>query len=287
MPLVWLVQKPVEFSMHLCRRSVHRLVVVAAFALPTAVTAQVTYSNTGPRRPLSLEDALPLARYAMDAYIAAAAWEQAAGTGTWSVEPGFAYGLAARTQIEVRVPIASSSVAGATRAGVAAVNASLLYALNVETRGLPAFAFRGGVLIPVGDVGLERGHETLRGIVTRTFPWARLHFNHEYTFGRETSPRAGIMELSRWTTGLSADRAFPARGLLIGAEAVARRPIVNATESFWTLRAGARAQVTAGSTLDMSVSRALGGDEAWRLSVGIGYARARPRLIPGLGPWGR
>lgn len=273
--------------MHLCRHTLRRWICAAVVAAPSVVPAQITYSGTSPRRPITLEDALPIARYALDAYLASASWQRTAGTTSWSVEPGLSYGLAPRTEVEVRIPVASSSVAGATRAGVAGLNGSFLYALNVETRGLPAFAIRAGVLVPVGDVGPERGHETLRGIATRTFSWGRLHFNHEYTFGQETGPRADLLELSRWTTGLGADRAFPGRGLLVAAEAVARRPIVNATESVWAVRAGLRAQLTGSTTLDLSGGRTLGGDEAWRVSLGLGYARAVRHLIPGLGPWGR
>lgn len=287
MPLTSRVPDPVEFSMHLCRHLVVRLIFGVVLTAPSTASAQLLYSNTNPGRPFLLEDAVPLARYSLDAYVASASWRRAHGTGTWSVEPGLAYGLAPRTQVEVRIPVASSTLGGEARAGVAGVNASVLYALNVETRGLPAFAIRGGVLMPVGRVGPERGHETLRGIVTRTFPWARLHFNHEYTFGPETSQRAGVAELSRWSSGLAVDRAFPARGLLVGAEAVARQPIVNATESVWALRAGARAQLTASSTFDLSAGRAIGGDDAWQLAVGLGYARSRPGLIPGLGRWGK
>jgi hypothetical protein len=189
--------------------------------------------------------------------------------------------------VDLTVPGGYHDAPVASESGIAAVAVSLLYALNVETRSLPAFAVRAGTLIPVGGPGITEAHESIRGIVTRSFSWGRVHFNHEYTFGAEREPLAIMPDLARNTTGLSIDRSIPIRGLLLGAEVVARRPLVDSVSSYWSAGGAARYQLTRSSTVEAGASRGLNESGAWTIWIGAGWMTARGAVIPGMGRWGR
>lgn len=259
---------------------------VLAAVVPQAVLAQITFANTSPGRPFKVEDAAAIDRRLLDLSIASAGLQRDAGRSSWFATPGLAYGLAARTEVEIRLPVSLTDASPVSRAGLAGASLSLMYALNVETRTLPAFAIRAGVLMPVGSVGPAEAHESVRGMVTRTFPWGRAHFNHEYTFGSEPATSPALPGLSRWTSGIAVDRAFPRHGLLLGAEGLARRRIVDSSDVLWDVRAGGRYQLTRHVAVDATLTRTIGDGEAWGVALGIGIARGLASLLPGLGRWG-
>lgn len=247
--------------------------------------AQSHVGNTGPLRPAAVEDATPMPRQVLEVYVTAVV-ERGDGLSSWSAIPGLAYGLASRTQVDVRLPIAYPAEGGGER-GIAGGDLSILYALNVETRTLPAFAARGGVLTPVGAASATNGHEWLRGIVSKRMFGGRAHFNYQYTFGDEPSAVAVPTDLSRWLTGISYDRLFPVSGLLLSAEGAARQPIVDAVDPYWTVAAAARYQLTRQAIIEASISRVLDGPDTWSVSLGLSWSRAMGSLLPGLGRWGR
>ena len=269
----------------LSRRGSYRLLAYAlATILPNEAFAQTTYSNTGVGRPLETEDARPLDRFAVEAYVASATFRQSAGASSWSAVPGVAVGLAPRTQLDLTVPL---TLPTSGRGGVAGAGLSVLYAVNVETRGLPAFAIRGSLVMPVGSAGPRRAHESVKGIVSRSFAWGRLHFNHQYTFGTEDALAGEVTKMSRWRSALAADRTFALQGVVIGAEAAARRPLVGSDDASWEVRGAARYQLTRSALLEAAVGRDLGDDDAWSVSVGAGITRAHFSMLPGLGRWSR
>jgi hypothetical protein len=263
--------------------------------LSVSVGGQVPFSTTSAGRPIRSEDATAMDRYALDLYLAPVAVGRGGGASRWSFTPGLAYGLVPRTQIEVALPIGYGDQGDPNRFGVFGVDLSALYAFNVESRSLPAVALRAGVLMPVGSIGPQSAHEMIKVLATRTLGWGRLHFNHQYTFGDEPPDDAarptrfdGPQNLSRWTTGLAVDRALPLRGLLVSAEAFARRGIAPGASTEWNAGAGARYQLTAATTADVGVRKSLTGDaEGWAVSVGLTRTMAVRSLIPGLGTWGR
>lgn len=268
-------------------RGTARVFAAALAALvPLPLLAQITFANTSPGRPFTVEDATAIARSLLDASIASAGLQREAGRSIWSAAPGLAYGLASRTEVQIRLPL-SLTDSSASRTRIAGASVSLMYALNVETRTLPAIAIRAGLLMPVGN-GPAEAHESVRAMVTRTFSWGRAHFNHEYTFGAEPGSGAAPTGASRWTSGLAVDRAFPRRGLLLGAEGVARRRLMDARAGgvLWDVRGGGRYQLTRNVTLDATLTRTIGDYEAWGAAFGIGMARGLATLLPGLGRWG-
>lgn len=267
---------------------------VAVFFAAARVGAQSPYANISESRPLGSEDALSIDRYALEAYLSPVSLERSNGVSGWSVNPGVAYGLVPRTQIEVAMPFGKRDVSGANSSGLLGIDLSALYAFNRESGSLPALAVRAGVLIPVGGIGPRNGHQSLKGIVTRTFGWGRLHFNHEYTFGAEPDDRSAdsggmaATDISRWITSLAVDKTLPLSGLLLGAEVFARRDIAGSDSPYWNAAVGARYELSPAAALDLGFVTTLNADSrTWAFRLGITRSFAVRTLAPGLGPWGR
>lgn len=253
-------------------------VLAFAAAFPTPAYAQTDYYNTDRGRPLRIEDAYPVERRAFEIQAAPLRLVRAVGgVYHWSVEPEIAYGILPRLQVEVGVPLSVVDAAGVRRAGVAGLDVSALYNLNVET-SIPAFAIAASALLPVGSLAPEGAFVSVAGLMTRTFTWARFHVNGEYTLGEEpTALDAGVEEMSRWAAGLAIDRTFPLRALLWGAEFVVEQPLDEAADLLLTAGTGFRYQVTPRWAMDAGIGKRLTGDDrAWYLTVGSAYAFGLP-----------
>lgn len=271
------------------------LVLAGIIAVSARAAAQTPYSHTSASRPLITEDAVTIERHVLEAFLSPVGMGRQNGQSTWSVEPGVAYGLVPRTQVELTVPLGFRDATGGSEVGVAGIDLSALHALNVESRSLPAFAIRATVLIPVGGFGARESRESLKGLATRTFGWGRLHVNHEYTFGSEpagssvgASTVAGFRgRPARWTTGVGVDRTFPLRGLLLGAELFARQALDDTASARWNLGTGARYQWTRQITIDIGAATSVSERaREWSLRAGVARTMAVGTLIPGLGRWG-
>jgi len=250
-----------------------------------------TYSNTDAGRPVRVEDASALPRYVLDAYLTPALVVNGdAGNTEWSLRPGLIYGLVPRTQIELSVPLGNRMRNGGT--GVAGIQLAAQYALNIETRTLPAIAFEAGMLAPMDASGISNAHPSLKALFTRTHDWGRVHFNAETMFGDEPidSVRGGasVASLARWATGAAVDRSFARRAFLATAEIVARQPLDSSQAVQWHLGAGLRYQLTPTTLLETGVSGALSGStRSVLVSAGLSRTTAIKALLPGLGRWGR
>lgn len=256
--------------------------LAAVLALPVAAGAQTDYFNTDRGRPLHVQDATPIERYAFELQAAPLRWSRAPGARVlWSVEPELAYGILARTQLEIGVPVhVAEGTDGGDRRGVGAIHASVLHALNVETLGWPALALNVGVEIPAGEFGPDDPYATVGGIVSRTTRLGRLHLNADATIGPDVEGERGH-DLERWSAGLAADRAFPLRSMLVGAEVVASRPIGHGDDLQWRAAAGVRWQLSPYWALDAGVGRSFGDDREWSLTFGAARAFGLLRLFPG------
>ena len=242
--------------------------------------AQTDYYNTDTGRPLQIEDAYPLERRAFELQAAPLRLERArGGLYQWGIEPEMAFGILPRTQLELSAPLAFiDGGPGVQRSGLAGIELSALHNLNVET-SIPALAIGAGVLLPVGALGPDRAYTSIKGILTRTFTWARFHVNGEYTFGSEPES-IGTVDLARWTAGIAVDRTFPLRSLLIGGEVFAREHLRGGEDVEWNAGAGVRYQLSPRVALDGGIGRRLtGDDQTWYLTFGTAYAFGLP--------WGR
>lgn len=258
---------------------------VALSVLGTAgpAAAQTDYYNTDAGRPVRIEDAYPVERYAFEAQVAPLRMERGdAGGYHWEFEPELAYGILPHMQLELGLPLVLLDAADDRgRFGVAGIHLSALYNLNTETRTLPALAIAGSAALPVGAFAPDRVYPTVKGIATRTFRFARFHVNGEYTFGDAPAADASAGEATRWMAGVAVDRTFPLRSMLLIADVFAEEPLHDGGELAWTAEAGLRYQLDPYFALDAGVGRRLTGDEqAWFVTFGAARAFAIRSLIP-------
>ena len=178
------------------------------------------------------------------------------------------------------------------RAGVAGIDLSLLYNLNVETSTFPALGIRASTLLPVGNLGPDKAYASVQGMLTRSYGSARFHLNGEYTFGSEptttntgataTPLGAGAVELSRWLGGVAVDRTMPLRSMLVTGEVYARQPIHSMAPVEWNAGAGVRYQLNPVFALDAGLGKRLTGhDQSWYVTFGLARVFGIPFLMPG------
>jgi hypothetical protein len=243
--------------------------------LPRVASSQTDYFNTDRGRPLLVQDAHAIERYALEVQVAPSSrWSRVSSGTAWSLETALAYGLFPRTQVELAVPVAISDGSSADLS-VIGVHASLLHALNVETLGMPALAFEIAGDVPIGE-DAPSPYASLGLIVTRTLPFARMHLNADVTGARsnalhldEDGGAGGHHEASRWSAGIGFDRALPLQAMLIGAEVVAFRAVDGDRETRWRTAAGVRYQAGPQWVIDAGIGRTSGPDREWSLSLGI------------------
>src|SRR5215211_6919888 len=264
---------------HLLRAALLAAALAALAVLPARAGAQTDYYNTDAGRPISVEDAYPVERRAVELQLAPLRLERArGGLYTWALQPELAIGILPRTQVEIGVPLALVDAGALGRSsGLAGVELSVLHNLNTET-AIPALGVAGEVLLPAGGLGPERALASLKGIATKTFRTVRFHANAAYTFGAEPEARErGLAELSRWMGGLAVDRTFPLRSLLATAEVVARQPLVADEDVAWETAAGTRYQLAPRWAVDAGVGYRFTGDERpWFVTFGGAYAFGLP-----------
>lgn len=246
------------------------------------VAAQTDYYNTDAGRPLRIEDASPVERRAFEIQAAPFRLERSrSGVYHWSIEPELAYGILPRTNIEVGVPFAFIDAGGGEKtSGLSGLHLSAFHNLNVET-SIPALAVSAAVLLPVGSLAPDEVYTSVKGILTRTFTWARFHVNGEYTFGSRLGAAyarsAGAAELSSWIGGLAVDRAFPLTALLVTGEVYAREPIHTDEDLEWNTGIGLRYQLDPRFNIDGGIGRRLTGDDrGWYVTFGTAYAVGLP-----------
>ena len=264
---------------------------VAALALATAAhpaNAQTPgFFNTDPGRPLKVEDASAVPRFALDHYVASD-WQNGSGDSpsAWFIRPGLLFGLVPRTQVEVDATVALKRSATDADAGLAGLRAAAQYTLNLERGILPTLAFEASMAFPVGDA--ESAHSSVKTLATKTFHWGRLHVNSEALFGDEPVTSPARLGLSRWQTGVAADRAFTRRGLLAGAEVVARQTLDPESSVQWSVGGGVSQQLTPSMTIDFAGALTFARSSR-TFNVSIAFSRQVPfgAVMPGAGRWGR
>lgn len=265
------------------RRIALAAAALATMAIGTPIGAQTDYYNTDAGRPVRVEDAYPVERYAWEAQVAPLRLERHGdGDYRWEFEPEVAYGILPGTHVELGLPVVHGEREGGRSGfGLAGIDLSLFHNLNVETRTLPALAVAAGAVLPVGGDAPDLVRPSVKGIATRTFPFARFHFNGEYTFG--PAPEAGeiVGEASRWMAGVAVDRALPLRSALLIADAFVEEPLHAGEAPRWTVEAGARYQLDPYFALDAGVGRRLTGSEpGWFVTFGAARVFALRSLIP-------
>jgi hypothetical protein len=160
--------------------------------------------------------------------------------------------------------------------GLAGIDVSVLHNLNVET-SIPALAIAADVLIPAGPLGPDRAYPSIKGIMTRTFPWARFHVNAQYTFSERIASGGPHGELSQWLGGVAIDRTFPLESFLVTAEVVARQPLIEGEDVRWDSGAGIRYQLSPRVAADAGAGfRMTGNDTGWFITFGAAVSLGLP-----------
>jgi hypothetical protein len=258
------------------------LAAASLAALPAR--AQTDYYNTDAGRPITVEDAYPVERRAVELQLAPLRLERArGGRYQWGVAPEVAFGILPRTQLEAGLPFAHVDAGhGRSSTGLAGLELSVLHNLNVET-AIPALAVAADLLLPVGAFGPERTYASVTGIATRTLPWARFHVNARYTIGErlaapESEDDASVAaELSRWQAGVAVDRTFPLRSLLVTGELVATQPLRAGEAVAWSTAGGARYQLSPRVAADGGAGyRLTGDDRGWFATLGAAVVVGLP-----------
>lgn len=266
------------------RSVVGRTLTAAALALlAQPLAAQTDYYNTDKGRPVRIEDAYAVERYAFELQLAPLRLErESGGAYHWEVAPELAYGILPRTQVEVGFPLAyRDGGESGSQFGLSGIDVSVLHNLNVETSGLPAFAVAADVLLPVGGLAPDGVYPSLKGIATRTFSFARFHANGQYTLGSTPDAGEGAGEASRWMAGVAVDKTFPLRSMLVIGDVYVEQPLHEEEDLAWTAEAGVRYQLDPYFALDAGFGRRLTGDEqGWFVTFGAARAFAIRSLIP-------
>lgn len=269
------------------RFATHALAIAIFFGTAGVARAQTDYYNTDAGRPLTIEDASATERYAFELQLAPLRLERSRGVYRWEVEPEIAYGILPRTQFEIGLPLSYMDLgSGSSRSGLGGVGLSLLHNLNAET-SIPALAIAGDVLLPIGSLAPDAAVFSAKGILTRTFRWARFHVNGKYTFGADDAEDAvaGTLEgaeVSRWLAGVAVDRTFPLRSMLVGAEVFAERGRSVNAETQWNAAFGVRRQLSPTFNVDAGLGKQLSGDDrSWFATFGLAHAFALRSLLPG------
>jgi hypothetical protein len=267
------------------------LCLVPFLAIPGAVQAQTDYFNTDRGRPLHVQDAIAIERYAFELQAAPLRWSRSSGARVvWSVEPERAYGGLPRTQVELGVPVfVTEGFDGGSRSGLGAVHLSVLHALNVETLGLPALAVNGAVSIPAGGFGPRRAYTTLGVLATRTTSLGRVHLNVDWTLGDaipaddsrwDTPHGAGLEHLSRWLAGVASIARCHCDRCSWVPNSVARQPIRDNASVDWQA-AGEFWQLDPQWAFDAGLGQSLGDDPEWSLTFGAARSFGLLRFFPG------
>ena len=264
-----------------------RFASVATFGLASVLyaspgSAQTDYYNTDAGRPVVVEDAYPVERYAFELQMAPLRMERTDdGAYHWEFEPELAYGVFRATQLEAGIHFDLTDQEDTGRAlGVGGIEIAALHNLNLETRTLPALAVATEVLLPVGPFAPEGTHAAVKAIATRTFRWMRVHLNAAYGFGKASEDTSRGEGLPQWEAGVAVDRTFPLRGALFIADVVVEQPMHAGSALEWTVEAGTRYQLDPFVAIDLGVGRRLSGDDrGWFVTLGAARAFGIRSLI--------
>jgi hypothetical protein len=255
--------------------------IAALVHAPGHLGAQTDYYNTDEGRPVRIEDAFPVERYAFELQLAPVRLErESGGVYHWEMEPELAYGIFPRTHVEVGFPLQyRENPEGDGVFGLAGLSFSALHNLNAET-SIPALAVGAEVTVPVGGFAADRAYTSLTGIATKTFGFARFHANGQVTLGSSPDEGEDAGEASRWMAGLAVDKAFPLKAVLVTADVFAEEPLGGGNLA-WTAEAGIRYQTSPQFNLDLGVGRRFAGEEqGWFFTFGLARAFALRSLIP-------
>lgn len=248
------------------RHSSTARVVAAAAILAggpcTRLAAQIDYRNLDDDRPTRVEDAYPAERYAFEFMVPYSYARDRTGVVIQASVLELEYGIFRNAQVGFNAPLAGlRSSGGPTTWGLSGLRVFALYNFNTDGLLLPAIALRADAAFPVGSLGGDETHVSLKGIITRSWGPTRLHLNGAVRLGRD-APGPAVEGIERWWYGAALDRTLFRHSLLLIGEVYASRDL---------------------EAVPVEVNASLGLRWQWRPTAVIDVGIAR-RLRKGLGP---
>jgi hypothetical protein len=151
--------------------------------------AQGEYRNIESGRPVRVSDATPTERHSLDLDLTTIRIDRLSlGRYRLQVEPRVSYGILPRMDISIRALAFYREPSAVPRGTVAGVGVGGEYLVKMETLGSPAIGIGGEAFLPTGP-NASRTAYSVKGLLTRTFPAARVHVNASYgTFAVRIPP---------------------------------------------------------------------------------------------------
>ena len=151
--------------------------------------AQAEYRNIESGRPVRVSDATPTERHSLDLDLTTVRVDRLSlGRYRLQVEPRVSYGILPRMDISVRTLAFYREPSARPRGTVAGIGVGGEYLLKMESLRSPAIGIGGEAFLPTGP-NASRTAYSIKGLVTRTFPVARVHLNASYgTFSVRIPP---------------------------------------------------------------------------------------------------
>lgn len=254
--------------------------LLLAFAAPSAANAQIDYRNLDDDRPVRVEDAYPVERYAFEFLLPWRYSRLHGNSGVHSLIPELEFGAFSNLQFGVKLPLATASSLEGRKWGLAGLRLFGLYNFNTEGPWLPAISLRTDAVFPVGSLAGEGTHLSVKGIVTRSWGRTRAHLNGSYTFGGNDQ-LAVVEAAEKWWVGGAVDQTLFRSSTLVVAEVYALRPAAGESLEV-NASLGLRYQWTPMTVVDLGVTRRLrtqGPD--YELTFGLSRALGISGLLPG------
>ena len=259
---------------------------------PAIARAQTDYFNLDRGRPLHVQDAVAIERYALELQAAPVHWSRGrSGRDVWTVEPELSWGMMPRTQLGLGVAVIHvPGVNGLRQINQTSLHLSALHALNVESLTLPAFALSAGLDVPFGTFATPRTYPSVGIALTRTTSIGRLHANADLGLAEselaapdDCGPQDPLAphDQSRWVVGVAVDRALALRSMLVAAEVLVRRPVIANSDVEWRAAGGVRWQLDPRWSLNAGIGRAFGFAREWSVTFGAARSIGLVRLMPG------
>lgn len=291
-----------------------QLVLGALLLGARAAHAQVDYRNIDSGRPVRISDATPTARKSLELNLGNGRVQQLSqGRYRLQLEPRATYGLLPRTEVSVRAPIFFNERALRPRAGVAGVGVGLEHQLRIESLHLPSLGIGTELFVPTGPAALPPTY-SVRGMMTRSFPVGRIHFNGAYGnfnvrtpvgFEKILPPIHGACSVAptelamtvrfacvpsstlsaaapgatlthdRWLFGMAVDKSLPLRSTLLMADVFGQKYRSIGRPIDWTGEIGIRTQISRTIVFDAALGRLFTGESrATFLTFGTTISRA-------------
>ncbi len=237
----------------------------------------VDHNNIDAGRPLSFDDAEPIAYRERAVEMGMSAVSPFRGKPGLAMGAEFLYGLALNTHFGLDLDAATGGRAGSLEKGfkVDALGLNVLHNFNREYGRTPAYSLRGDVSLP-NEEGQDGAVIRLRGIASRALvQYDRIHLNLDGVLATSPAPderrfRPGLV--LGYTRPLGYPRRFHTTGL---AEVAVRASERKGAGAIGSLGLGLRRQVTVRSVLDVGVrTEAFASSQAPHnsLSITAGYS---------------